>query len=186
MTETGYLDHHFLLAMPGLRDPNFSRTVTYLCSHSLAGAMGLVINQPSGLTLGELMEQLELAPGICGNQPVLSGGPVEPERGFILHTDDGQQYQSSMPLGHSLRLTASLDILAAMAEGRGPGHTLVALGYAGWAPGQLERELADNAWLTVPADSVTLFETPLDDRMRVAAGKLGIDLSRLGNMAGHA
>ncbi len=181
------LADHFLVAMPALDDPNFERSVTLLCQHDPAGAMGLVVNRPSDFTLGELLDQLHItgAPEALAAQRVLAGGPVQPERGFVLH-DDPRPWASTLRFGRGLAVTTSRDILEAMARGEGPAHAVVALGYAGWDAGQLEDELAANSWLTVPAEQAILFATPMEQRWQAAARALGVDLSRLADYAGHA
>jgi putative transcriptional regulator len=178
--------HQFLLAMPGLADGYFGGTITYLCEHSPEGAMGLVINRPSEMTLIELLRQLELDPtDRITDRPVLEGGPVARERGFILHTDD-RHYDASLDLASGLVLTASREALEAIAAGNGPGQFLVTLGFAGWGPGQLEQEIIDNAWLTCPADPAVIFEVPFEQRVVRAAAALGIDFNLLSGRAGHA
>lgn len=178
--------HQFLLAMPGLADGYFGGTITYLCEHNAEGAMGLVVNRPGDMTLAELFAQLSLAiPADGGDRQVLEGGPVARERGFILHSDDCR-FEASLQLGSGLALTASRAGLEAIAAGAGPANYLIALGFAGWGPGQLEQELLDNAWLTCPADPSILFDVPYDARVARAAAALGIDFSRLSGHAGHA
>ena len=182
-----FLADHFLVAMPALDDPNFERSVTLLCQHDDGGAMGLVVNRASEFTLGDLLEQLKIpgAPEALAAQAVLAGGPVQPERGFVLH-DDPRPWASTFRFGRGLAVTTSRDILEAMARGDGPVHAIVALGYAGWDAGQLEDELAANSWLTVPAEQAILFATPMEQRWQAAARALGVDLSRLADYAGHA
>lgn len=182
-----YLKHHFLIAMPHMSDPSFAQTVTYLVEHNAEGAMGLVINRPSGLSLADVIEQLnpELeASDACQALPIFSGGPVQTERGFVLHPS-GQQYQATLELG-PLGLSTSQDVLFAIAQGQGPSQHLIALGYAGWDAGQLEAELAANAWLTCPADPHILFDLPAEQRLAAAAASLGVNLSLLSNQVGHA
>jgi putative transcriptional regulator len=182
-----YLKHHFLIAMPQMRDPNFAQTVTYVVEHNAEGAMGLVINRPSGLTLADVMEQLEpelQAIDACQQLPIFSGGPVQTERGFVLHPN-GPQFQATLDLG-PLGLSTSQDVLLAIAQGHGPRQHLIALGYAGWEAGQLEVELAANAWLTCPADPHILFDVPAEQRLTAAASSLGVNLSLLSTQAGHA
>lgn len=181
------LTDHFLIAMPAMDDPNFLRSVTLICQHDEDGAMGLVVNHPADLDLGELLAQMGLqAPdeGLSGCE-VLSGGPVQPDRGFVLH-DDPRDYTSTLRLPGGLAVTTSRDILEAVAAGQGPDNMLLALGYAGWSAGQLEAELAANSWLTVPVDRTVLFGTPLPQRWQAAARCLGVDLGRLADYAGHA
>ncbi|TNJ35344.1 YqgE/AlgH family protein [Arenimonas terrae] len=181
-----FLANHFLIAMPALEDPNFQRSVTLICQHDAEGAMGIVINRVADYTLGELLAQMELSAdeGLAA-VPLVAGGPVQPDRGFVLH-DDPRDWSSTLRFGDGLAVTTSRDILTAMAGGDGPGNVLVALGYAGWTAGQLEAELAENSWLTVPADRDILFHRPLDQRWQAAAFSAGVDLARLTGYAGHA
>ena len=187
MRASPYLADHFLIAMPSLADPHFVRGVTLICQHDQSGAMGLVINHLSDYTLGEVLRQMEIASDspALGRQPVLIGGPVQPDRGFVLH-DDPRDFGSSLRFGQGLAVSTSRDILQEMARGEGPANALVALGYAGWTAGQLEYELAQNAWLTVAADRAIFFQTPLQDRWQAAASSLGVDLTRLSDEIGHA
>lgn len=181
------LHHHFLLAMPALADPNFAQAVTYVCEHTENGAMGLVINRPADLALGDILEQLELTashPEIA-RAPVYYGGPVQQDRGFVLH-HPATQWESSLRITDDIAVTTSRDILAALAAGEGPADFLITLGYAGWGAGQLEQEVAENAWLTAPADSAILFHTPLAKRWHSAARLIGVDPSRLSPDSGHA
>ena len=182
-----FLADHFLIAMPALEDPNFQRSVTLICQHDADGAMGIVINRVADYTLGELLAQMELTAVSepLAALPLVAGGPVQPDRGFVLH-DDPRQWSSTLRFGDGLAVTTSRDILTAMAGGDGPGNVLVALGYAGWTAGQLEAELAENSWLTVPADHDILFRRPLDQRWQAAAFSAGVDLARLTGYAGHA
>ncbi len=180
------LKNQFLLAMPGLAGSYFGDTVTYICEHNADGAMGLVINRPGELTVVELLAQLGLDAGrVSPDVPVLVGGPVATERGFILHTGD-EHFDASLDLGDGLMLTAAREILEAIAAGRGPQHYLVALGYAGWGEGQLEEEIKENAWLTCPVSKAVLFEVPFEDRVYKAAAALGIDFRLISGQAGHA
>lgn len=186
-TAPTYLKHHFLIAMPHMADPNFAQTLTYLVEHNEQGAMGLVINRPSGLNLSDVLEQLRpesLPPARCQGITVYSGGPVQTDRGFVLHPA-GQLFQATLELGE-LNLSTSQDVLFAIADGSGPAQSVIALGYAGWEAGQLEAELADNAWLTCPADLEVLFDVPAEQRLAAAAQRLGINLSLLTAQAGHA
>lgn len=178
------LRNHFLIAMPHLKDPNFDSTISYICDHGDEGAMGIVINRPIGIKVDEMLSQLEL--GESGiDKPVYSGGPVQVERGFVLHTPS-DEWQSSMAISEDISVTTSKDILQAMAEGQGPEHSLVALGYAGWGAGQLETEIANNVWITCPADNAVLFNTVDDQKVVAALGRVGIDYHRLISAAGHA
>lgn len=182
-----YLTNQFLIAMPAMDDPNFAQTVTLVCEHSERGALGIVINRRLPMTLGEVFEQLGLdsTRSRVNEQPVLRGGPVQTERGFVLHSPAGR-WESSLPFSQALHLTTSRDILDALAIGEGPESAVIALGYAGWEAGQLEDELARNAWLTVDADERVLFETPVEQRWQAAARLLGVDLLALSSDAGHA
>jgi putative transcriptional regulator len=182
-----FLTNHFLIAMPALADPHFARGVTLVCQHDENGAMGLVINHLSEYTLGEVFRQMDIegaAPAL-ERQPVLVGGPVQPDRGFVLH-DDPRDFGSTLRFGKGLAVSTSRDILERLAKGEGPAQFLMTLGYAGWSAGQLEDELAQNAWLTVPADSAIFFQTPIEQRWRAAARSLGIDISGLSDLVGHA
>lgn len=181
------LTNHFLIAMPGLTDPNFFHSVTYVCEHNSEGAMGIVINRPLEITLSEVLESMEItAPERdFSDVAIFLGGPVEPERGFVLHRPAGQ-WESSITIADAMALTTSRDIVAAIAEGSGPQHFLIALGYAGWGAGQLEEEMANNAWLSVPADFDRLLSTPVELRWETAAALLGVDLKTLSSDIGHA
>ena len=186
-TAPSFLKHHFLIAMPHMADPHFAQTVTYLVDHNEQGAMGLIINRPSGLNLADVLEQLrpdEEPAALCHSLPIFTGGPVQTDRGFVLHPA-GSQFQATLELGE-LNLSTSQDVLFAIADGSGPDQYLITLGYAGWEAGQLEAELAENAWLTCPADNAILFELPFDQRLNAAAARLGINLSLLTSQAGHA
>lgn len=187
MPEPRSFAEHFLIAMPAMDDPNFVRSVTLVCQHDEGGAMGLVINHPADVRFGELLGQLKLDNHDAGlaERLVLDGGPVQPDRGFVLH-DDPRPWDSSLRLRNGLAVTTSRDILEAIARGDGPANWLLALGYAGWDAGQLEAEMAANSWLTVPADAGLVFDTPVEARWRAAAGRLGVDLDRLADYAGHA
>jgi len=186
-TLPSYLKHHFLIAMPHMADPNFAQTLTYLVEHNEQGAMGLVINRPNGLNLSDVLEQLRpdtTPPARSQNLPIYAGGPVQTDRGFVLHPT-GQSFQATLELGE-LALSTSQDALFAIADGAGPKHSLIILGYAGWEAGQLEAELIDNAWLTCPADLNILFEVASEQRLAAAAARLGVNLSLLTAQAGHA
>ena len=189
MTQTlpSYLKHHFLIAMPHMEDPRFAQSLIYLCEHNEDGAMGLVINRPSGLNLSDVLEQTSPeteVPHAVGGRTVFSGGPVQSERGFVLHRGP-QQWEASLDLG-PLQLTTSRDILIDMTRGQGPSESFVALGYAGWEAGQLEQELIDNVWLSCPSDYRILFELAAEQRLDAAARSLGVDLSLLTSQTGHA
>lgn len=181
------LTNHFLIAMPGLKDPNFSRTVTYVCEHSEQGAMGIVINRPLDIRLGEVLEQLEID---SDDRRVLEttvffGGPVQKDRGFVLHSA-GFSYDSTLNITAEISVTTSRDILEAIAHGEGPERTLIALGCAGWSSGQLEDEMSANAWLNGPAGQDIIFDVPADARWQAAAQLLGVDMNLLSGQAGHA
>ena len=187
MSTTGYLTNHLLIAMPALADQHFSRAVTYICEHNEDGALGIIINRPGNVALEEILRQMKLRTDdakIAG-QRVYQGGPVSPERGFVLHGDDSQ-WEATLRVSPDTGVTSSRDILEAIAEGDGPEHYLVALGYAGWSAGQLDEEMCDNAWLSVPAQHEILFHTPDSQRWQAATRLLGIDPSRLSGDAGHA
>ena len=181
------LANQLLIALPSLQDGNFARSVALICQHDDDGAMGIVVNRASEYTLGEVLGQMGVdggAPEMRG-QVVLAGGPVHPERGFVLH-DGGLRWDSTLQIAESLFLTTSRDILESMAQGDGPPQAIVALGCAGWGAGQLEQELTENDWLTAPADAELLFDLPLDARWQAAAGRIGVDFAHLADYAGHA
>jgi putative transcriptional regulator len=182
-----FLTNQFLVAMPGMTDPNFAQTVTLVCEHGPQGALGIVVNRPLEMTFGEVFAQLGLdaSRSRVAGEPVLQGGPVQTDRGFVLHSP-GPRWDSTLPVSERLHLTTSRDILDALARGEGPDAAVIALGYAGWDAGQLEEEMAQNAWLTVPADARLVFETPVAERWHAAGRLLGIDLLRLSSDAGHA
>lgn len=187
MLTASYLANHLLIAMPGLEDPNFARGVTLMCQHNADGALGIVVNRLSNFTLGEVLEQMNISTSIPGlaDTPVYAGGPVQVDRGFVVHAPCAP-FDSTFRVSDQVCVTTSRDVLAAMAEGRGPERALVALGYAGWGAGQLEDEIRENAWLSVPASSSILFETPLDERWQAAARLAGVDMRLLTDYAGHA
>lgn len=187
MNEPTCLRHHFLIAMPALDDPHFFQTVTYITEHDANGALGLVINRPLQMNLGELLEHLDISatePEIA-QMPVYYGGPVQPSQGFVLHSPLGH-WDSTLRLTNKIGVTTSRDILHALANGQGPRHLLVVLGYAGWGPGQLEREMADNAWLSSAFDFDILFTVPNEERWQAAASLLGVNLHLLSSHVGHA
>ena len=178
---------HFLIAMPNMTDPSFAQSVVYILAHDAAGALGLIINRPSELTLSDVLEQLEPeheALSATHNQEIMSGGPVHRELGFVLH-NIGPEFQGTTNFA-DLALTASKDALLAIAAGKGPQHSLITLGHAGWGAGQIEQELLDNAWLSCPADHKIIFETPMELRRSAAAALLGVDLERLSSQVGHS
>jgi putative transcriptional regulator len=187
MAETLDLSHHLLIAMPALADDNFRHTVSYLCEHGEHGALGVIVNRPLEITLGDLLEQVGLKPATdaIAGQPVYGGGPVQPNACLILHRPLGR-WDSTLPVTEQIGLTGSMDLLASIARGAGPEDFLVCLGYAGWGAGQLEQELADNAWLTVPGRADVLFEIAADQRWRAAAASIGVDIALLPKRAGHA
>ncbi|MGH8665627.1 MAG: YqgE/AlgH family protein [Burkholderiales bacterium] len=181
------LTDHFLIAMPNMVDPNFSRTLTYVCEHNDQGALGLVVNRPIDMTLSALLAQVSVphADAELAKTSVHFGGPVQVDRGFVLHQPVGE-WQSTLAVNGRIGLTTSKDILVAVGSGEGPSKLLVTLGYAGWAPGQLENELSQNAWLTVPASPEVIFDVPFEERLPAAMQLLGIDLASLSEQAGHA
>jgi len=181
------LTDNFLIAMPSLADPNFHGTVTYVCAHNEDGAMGIVINRSLEIELGEVLAHLgiEVQNGDMRRAPVLQGGPVQTERGFVIHEPCGT-WDSVLQISDAIAIATSHDILHSMAAGKGPNRAVVALGYAGWGAGQLEREVLDNAWLTTQADSSIIFDVALDERWEQAARMLGVDPSRLMGEAGHS
>lgn len=186
MAEYNSLTNQFLLAMPTLADDNFTRSVTLVCEHTENGALGIMINRPTNLTLSEIFIQLDLnEKNTATTCPVHFGGPVQSERGLVLHEGIGN-WEYTLPITDSLGLTTSRDILSAMADGTGPQSYLFALGYAGWAGGQLEHEIQQNSWLIVPASRKILFETPVEERWTRAAQMAGIDITRVSSEVGHA
>jgi putative transcriptional regulator len=194
--DEGYLDGQLLIAMPAMGDPRFSRSVIYLCAHSSEGAMGIIINQRApNISFTELLEQLNIivpsedsisVPPTLSAMAVHLGGPVETGRGFVLHSADYFKAESTLPIDESVCLTATVDILRDIAHGSGPNKALLALGYAGWAPGQLENEIQANGWLNCPADPELIFDPEVDRKYNRALGSLGIDPIRLVNDSGHA
>ena len=181
------LSHHFLIAMPAMTDPFFAKSLTYVCEHNEQGAMGIVVNRPISLTLSELFAQINmpLNQNELEDMLVHFGGPVQTDRGFVLHEPSGE-WQSTLRINDKVGLTTSKDILQAVGEGQGPRHLLVSLGYAGWTEGQLEQELSQNAWLSVPADERIMFDLPAEERLAAAMALLGIDYATLSEEAGHA
>ena len=191
------LTNHFLIAMPGLQDMEFARSVVYLCEHSERGALGLIINKPTDINLQKLFDKVEMSLGRADlvQQPVMQGGPVQTERGFVLHDplvwgEDGTEkeavYASTLAIPGGLEMTTSKDVLEALAEGAGPRRLLITLGYSAWGEGQLESEIAENAWLTVGADQSVIFETPIHERYDRALSLLGVQAWMLSPEAGHA
>ena len=191
----GFLDGQMLIAMPSMRDERFARTLIYMCAHSSEGAMGIVVNQPAAdISFPDLLVKLDVIPANeriqlprrAGTIKVLKGGPVETQRGFVLHSADFFIENSTLPIDEGICLTATLDILKAIARDEGPASAVLALGYAGWAPGQLEKEIQHNGWLHCTADSELVFGTDTGGKYEKAMGKLGIDLGMLSSEAGHA
>ena len=178
---------HFLIAMPSLNDGFFNQAVTYICEHDENGSFGIIINQQTGITLKQIAKEmaLETENTFDDKQPVFIGGPVDQGRGFILHRPAGN-WQSSLKVDDNIALTTSKDILQAIVKNEGPEDNIVALGYAGWAAGQLDSEIANNTWLSCPADEQIIFNTPVEERWKAAAKLIGVDLSLLSNDAGHA
>ena len=189
MTDASPIDlsNQFLIAMPGMVDPNFAGAVIYVCEHNADGALGLVINRPTDLSLSTLFERIDMSleSSPIKDSPVYFGGPVHTDRGFVLHAPIGA-YGSSLAVGAGLALTTSRDVLQAVANGEGPAQILVTLGYSGWEAGQLESEIAQNAWLSVLADPSVIFDVPASDRFTAALRLLGIDPIMLAGEAGHA
>jgi putative transcriptional regulator len=181
------LTHHFLIAMPAMQEGVFAGTLTYLCEHNENGALGIVVNRPMSLTMGEMFDQLNIPlhhPSL-GKTPVYFGGPVQTERGFVLH-DTPANWESTLCINDKLALTTSKDILAAMGTGLGPRNVIVTLGYSGWDQGQLEHEITENIWLTVPASEHILFDLPPEERLPAAMELLGVSYASLVEDAGHA
>ena len=182
------LQDQFLIAMPSMSDPNFSGTVTYLCKHDAKGALGIIINRPLRMRVSEIFEQLSLdvVDEYQADRPVMGGGPVHVDRGFVIHQSSDPFDNTLNATGTGIKVTVSQDILDSMARGTGPREALVALGYAGWEPGQLEAEIVANAWLNAPADPAIIFETPFEKRWAAATALLGVDIVQLSSYAGHA
>lgn len=181
------LKNHFLLAMPGFTDPNFKNAVIYICEHSRDGAMGLIINHPIDATMSRVFDELKLEyPTEIGARPLLVGGPVQQQRGFVIHRPASHLWESTLYVSPDVCITASKDIIADIAGQRGPAASYITLGYAGWGAGQLENELSNNFWLVSEADSQIIFDVPFEQRAQAAATKLGVDLTRLSPQAGHA
>lgn len=180
------LTNQFLIAMPALTDPNFFHSVTYICEHNGEGALGIVINHPMEIRLGDVLEHMGIHAKTeqIASLPVFAGGPLHRERGFVIHYPGGK-WDNVLNVGE-IGIASSRDILEAIARGEGPAQALIALGYAGWGPGQLEQEMADNAWLSGPADVRILFDLPSEERWAAAAALFGVDLNRLSNDVGHA
>lgn len=181
------LTHHFLIAMPSMNDPNFHRAVTYICSHNEEGAMGIIINKPLDIVLAEILEQMDIVfeGKTASNTPIYDGGPVQSDRGFVLHEYD-KDWSSSLQINDQIGIATSLDILNAIANDEGPKNAFITLGYAGWSAGQLEIEMQENIWLSGPADSNIIFNTPINQRWSSAVHLLGINLDQLSSDVGHA
>lgn len=188
MEKIAYLHNNFLIAMPVLEDNSFQHAVIYICEHNEYGAIGIIINQPISMSLGEVFQQMDVnCTDIAINQqPVLAGGPIDQERGFVFHKPTDYKWRSSITLSGEIAIATSKDIVEAIAAGDGPSQFLVSLGYAGWAPGQLENEIKENAWLTVQANKHILFDVPFEERWFEAIALLGINPAHLANISGHA
>jgi putative transcriptional regulator len=186
MNQATYLNNQFIIAMPNLADPNFFHTVAYLCQHNKEGALGIVINRSTDMKLGEIFKQMDIkvTSPAAAEAPIFAGGPVQLERGFVVHTSGGD-WHATLPVSETISLTTSRDVLEAIAAGEGPEQYLVALGYAGWGAGQLEKEIMDNSWLNTPSSKQVLFDTPVNMRWSAAAGQIGIDINLLTAPAGH-
>jgi putative transcriptional regulator len=187
MTESRYLTNQLLIAMPAMGDPNFAQTVALVCDHSSRGALGLILNKPLPMRMGEVFDQLEIqiVKGPLSERRVLRGGPMQTDRGFVVHRAGGD-WDSTLKVSDVIHVTTSRDILAAMACGQGPGEAIVALGYAGWDGGQLEDEIRANAWLSAPVDSGIIFDLPFESRWQAAGRLLGVELSRISPLSGNA
>ncbi len=185
--ENANFTHHFLIAMPAMEDDNFARSLVYVAEHNEDGALGIIINRPLDLSIKDLLERIEIPPKAEGfdSTPVFFGGPVQTDRGFVLHRPLGE-WQSSLVVSPDIALTSSKDILQALADKGEPKDVLISLGYAGWGAGQLEEELAQNGWLTVPADPRIIFNVEASERLDAALRLLGIDFANLSDVAGHA
>lgn len=183
-----FMTGQLLIAMPALADPNFSHSVALICEHTERGALGIVLNRPLTMRMGEVFEQMGLDPArpALRDLPVLRGGPVQQDRGFVLHAPDDRRWDSSIAINDDLAVTTSRDILQAIAAGDGPSQVVMALGYAGWDSGQLEAEILQNAWLNAPCDPSIVFEVPFEARWQAAARVLGVDMTRLSHIAGRA
>jgi len=188
MQETNSFKNQLLIAMPNLKDPNFFHGVTFMCQHNSEGALGLVINHPTPMVLGDILTQMDIVieDETIAKLPVFAGGPVQQERGFVLHHTSEELWESTINVSDTLSLTTSRDILKAIAQGKGPEKFLVALGYAGWGEEQLEKEIKANAWLSTRYDESVVFDTPISKRWSVAAHKIGLDINLLSTEVGHA
>lgn len=182
------LTNNFIIAMPGLADPMFEKSVSYICQHNEKGAMGLTINHPTNLSLSELLSQLgiPLVDESMASLPVYLGGPVEMGHGFVLHSNDAASWRQTIKINDDISLSSSKDILIAIANGEGPSDFLITLGYAGWSGGQIEREMEENSWLNAPAEKDIIFNTPYEKRWELAAMSLGVDIHLISGDIGHA
>ena len=187
MSEASSLTNHFLIALPALQDQNFSRTVTYICEHSREGTMGIIINRPSTLALVDILHHMEIpeTSDTPDEMPIYIGGPVQEDRGFLLHSP-AKRWDSTLIISDDLAVTTSRDIVKALAKGEGPEQVFFALGYAGWRPGQLEQELQQDSWLFGPASREIIFHTQAEDRWEAAANLAGVDVNLISNIGGHA
>jgi putative transcriptional regulator len=187
MSDSGYLTNQLLIAMPSMGDPNFAQVVALVCDHNERGALGLILNKPLPMRMAEIFEQLEieLERGPLSERHVLRGGPMQTDRGFVVHRAGGE-WDSTLKVSETLHVTTSRDILAAMARGQGPDEAVVALGYAGWDGGQLEDEIRANAWLNAPVEAGIIFDLPFESRWQAAGRLLGVELSRISPISGNA
>jgi putative transcriptional regulator len=187
MIDAGYLTNQLLIAMPTLADPNFAQTVTLVCDHGPRGALGLILNKPLPMRMGEVFDQLEITgvETLLSERQVLRGGPMQTDRGFVVHPAGGD-WDSTLRVSDTLHVTTSRDILAALARGEGPAQAVIALGYAGWDGGQLEDEIRANAWLSAPVDVGIIFDEPFESRWAAAGRLLGVELSRISPISGNA
>jgi len=187
-TTANYLNNQLLIAMPALTDANFAHTVSYLCQHNEEGALAIIINRPTGMTLANIFDQMGIEPSSqqAMETPIFAGGPVQQDRGFIIHNKVSTHWDASISVSDTTALTSSRDILEAIANNEGPEHYLIALGYAGWGAGQLEKEIRSNAWLNTPFQQDIIYNTPVKHRWITAANQLGIDINQLTAPAGHA
>jgi putative transcriptional regulator len=181
------LTSQLLIAMPSMDDPTFAQSVTLVCEHGEKGALGIVVNKPLSMKFGEVFSQMKLTPEdlLIAERPVLRGGPLHPDRGFVVHRPGGS-WDSTLRVSDLVQVTTSKDVLTAIAKGEGPADAFIALGYAGWEAGQLEQEIKDNAWLTLPFDAAVTFELPPEERWLAAWSRIGIDVARISQFAGHA
>lgn len=182
------LKNHFIIATPNLTDPNFCRAVAYICDHTPEGAMAIIVNYPLTLHLSDVFQNMDIDSQNrqLNDMTIFAGGPIQQERGFVLHLPCQEHWESSLELSDNISITTSKDILQAMADNHGPQKALIALGYAGWGPGQLEKELADNSWILSPASADIVFNTPHDERWKAAAALIGVDIERMSSQMGHA